>query len=214
MSRIQDVRRRLYLALIKLTRAVGGQILLAEVLNDKGEEDAGAILLWQPPFKHMTHLQPWLLYQTGFLSLLMPWNYGLAAYHRVEVVFEGNIKKMFDDTLKPRGISVDECGFIQMIAANPRYPGRGYASTLLDWQMKQHFKDYPQKPVILDTTTEQGIRAYKRLGFELLAQTFVNTGTDADGLLLKPDASEEVKEKASKVCVQSVMVKMPPTASD
>lgn len=102
---------------------------------------------------------------------------------------------------------------MQMIAANQRYAGKGYASTLLEWQMKQHFKTHPQAPIVLDTTTEQGIRAYKKLGYELLAETPVDTGTDAKGMKLKSDASKDVKEEAKKTCVQRVMLKMPSLAS-
>ena len=209
MTRTQDVRRRFYLALIKLTRLVDGGVLVADVRSDVGEEDIGAILLWQPPLKRMPDFALTLLYQSGLLSLILPWNYGPGSFYRIDQIFEANVKKMLADTLGPRGIKADECGFIQMIAANPRYAGKGYASALLKWQMEQHFEEFPERPVVLDTTTEQGIRTYTRLGYELLAEIPVNTGTDASGFKLRPGAFDEVKSEAKRTCVQRVMVKMP-----
>lgn len=63
--------------------------------------------------------------------------------------------------------------------------------------------------MILDTTTEQGIRAYVRLGFEVLGERKVATGTDARGIALKKGAEDDVKQEAAKICVQRVMMKMP-----
>ena len=209
MTRTQDVRRRFYMALIKLTRRVNGKILVAEVETGSSEKDIGAVLLWQPPFERMPDFALSLLYQSGLLSLILPWNYGPGGFYRIDQIFEANVKKMLADSLRPRGIKADECGFIQMLAANPRFAGKGYASALLEWQMEQHFKQFPEHPVVLDTTTEQGIRTYTRLGYELLAEVLVNTGTDANGFKLKPGASDEVKSEAQRICVQRVMVKMP-----
>ena len=209
MTRTQDVRRRFYLALIKLTRLVDGKVLVAELRNTAGEEDIGAILLWQPPLKRMPDFALTLIYQSGLLSLILPWNYGLGGFYRIDQVFEANVKNMLADSLGPRGIKADECGFVQMLAANPRYAGKGNASALLKWQMEEHFKEYPEHPIVLDTTTEQGIRTYTKLGYELLVEIPVNTGTDAKGFKLKPGSSDDVKSAAERICVQRVMVRMP-----
>lgn len=96
-----------------------------------------------------------------------------------------------------------------MLAINPKFTGNGYASTLLKWKCEQHFEEFRGVPVILDTTTEQGIRAYVRLGFEVLEERHVATGTDARGIALKKDAEDSVKEEAAKICIQRVMMKMP-----
>ena len=131
------------------------------------------------------------------------------AARRIDDVFEANVKTMFKESLTPRGINDHDCGFVQMLAANPAYAGKAYASSLLKYQMEQHFLQIRDTPVVLDTTTEQGIKAYTRLGFELLAEKPVNTGTDAKGFRLKANADEAAREAARKICVQRVMIKMP-----
>jgi GNAT superfamily N-acetyltransferase len=141
---------------------------------------------------------------------MLPWNYGLGARHRIEDVFEANIKHMFAETLPPRGVKHEECGFVQMIVSNQAYAGKGYASALLTHQLEQHFAEFPKAPVVLDTTTVSAIRVYERLGFELLAEKPVDTGTDARGILLKKDADEATREAARKMCIQRIMIKMPP----
>lgn len=196
---------------------IGGFVVVAEVPrsgdNDSaGENDIGAILLWLPPSKRLGALDLITLWRSGFLSLLLPWHYGLTGMYRIQMVFEENVHSMFAKTLPevlPSGLKDSDCAFIQMIASNPKYAGKRYASGLFKYQMEQHFAQYPDRPVILDTTTTQGIRAYERLGFKLLAEVPVETGTDAQGIRLKSDASEEIKRQAKETCIQRVLVKLP-----
>jgi GNAT superfamily N-acetyltransferase len=222
MSRLQRSRVRFYLALIKVTRLVGGIVLVAELPSATATDattatatatpDIGAILLWLPPSKRIGALAIPTLWRSGLLSLMLPWHYGLTGVHRIELVFEGNIAKMWARTLPdlpPRGFQERDCGFVQMIARNPKYARKGYASELLRYQIGRHFAEFPDRPVLLDTTTLQGIRAYERLGFKLLAEMPVETGTDAAGIKLARDASEEVKKEARQVCVQRVMARLP-----
>ena len=96
-----------------------------------------------------------------------------------------------------------------MIASNPEYAGKGYASKFLKYQMDQHFAQHPDKPVILDATTQQGIRAYEKLGFKLLAETPVTTDTDENGFRLKNPVTEEVRQRSKDTCIQRVMAKLP-----
>ena len=224
MTKLQKSRVRLYRALIKLTRLSGGSVTVAEVpskadTNDMRNSsnstlgrDVGAILLWLPPGNRLSTLDIRVLYRSGFLALTLPWHYGLKGFHRIDLVFEGNIRKMWSQTLPnlpPHGFKESDCGFVQMLASNPQCAGKGYASALLKYQLQQHFAEFPDRPAILDTTTLQGIRAYERLGFKLLASKPVETGTDKHGMKLRRGASEEVKEEAREVCVQRVMVKLP-----
>ncbi|EXJ61779.1 hypothetical protein A1O7_02209 [Cladophialophora yegresii CBS 114405] len=225
MSRLQRSRVRFYLGLIKVTRLIGGSVLVAEVpvtatgmATERDSTNAtsatreiGAVLLWLPPSKRLGGLGIPTLWRSGLLSLMLPWHYGLTGFYRVELVFEANIAKMWSRTLPdlpPRGVKESECGFVQMIARNPKYSRKGYASGLLKYQMDQHFAEFPDRPVLLDTTTLEGIRAYERLGFKLLAETPVDTGTDATGMKLTKDASEEVRREAQEICVQRVMARL------
>lgn len=136
--------------------------------------------------------------------------YGLKSIYRLQAIFENNVNQMFSLHVKAKsGFQPADCGFVQMLAINPKFAGKGYASALLKWRCEQHFQDFKDIPVILDTTTEQGIRAYVRLGFELLDERKVETGTDSSGIALKKDAESSVKEEAAKICIQRVMMKMP-----
>jgi hypothetical protein len=136
--------------------------------------------------------------------------YGLKSIYRVQAIFEANVEQMFASTVKPKsGFQSANCGYVQMLASNPKYAGKGYASALLKWKCEQHFENFKGVPVILDTTTEQGMRVYVRLGFELLDEKKVATGTDARGITLKTDAEESVKEEAARICIQRVMIRMP-----
>ncbi|KAF2435973.1 hypothetical protein EJ08DRAFT_655677 [Tothia fuscella] len=210
----QSSRRQFYLSLIKLTRLHGGDIHVNLIRSDEhnGHDDYGAILLWLPPGKQggsiFTELP--LLYQSGFLNLTLPWKYGPGAFHRTDSVYETNVREMFDATLKPRGFNPRECGFVQMLAANPVYAGKGYASKLLAWRIAKHFEEFPTVPVILDTSTEQGVRTYERMGFDLLDERNVDTGTDALGIKLAKGVDESVREEGRRTCVQRVMLRMPP----
>ena len=217
MTHLQSCRVQLYLSLIKMTRLLGGSILIASVPTssdnaDRSGKDVRAILLRLPPFKRMSIFDLPKLWQLGFLSLILPWNYGITGFYRIQLVFEANVKSMFARSLSDlpsRGFREEDCGFVQMLASNPSYAGKGYASTLLKYQMERHFEQHPSQPVILDTTTMQGIKAYEKLDFRLLAQTAVQTNTDARGIRLKTDQDEKVREDGRKTCIQRVMVKMP-----
>jgi GNAT superfamily N-acetyltransferase len=215
LTPLQASRKQFYLSLIKLTRLHGGDISVNMVphSDDDSSEDYGAIILWLPPGKQggsiLTELP--LLYRAGFLNLTFPWRYGPGAFHRIEGIYEANIRAMFESTLTPRHIDPKACGFVQMVAANPKYAGNGYASKLMQWRIEAHLREFPDRPVILDTSTEQGVRTYVKMGFELLDQMSVETGTDALGIKLKKHADDGVKEEARRICVQRVMLKIPPT---
>jgi GNAT superfamily N-acetyltransferase len=216
LTSLQSSRVKFYHALVKLVRLTEGSILLASVpfsspegvQNEPKTDDIGAILLWLPPKKRVSLPRSIpKIYASGFLGALK--SYGLNSLWRILGVFEANVEKMLNAQVKPRGFQPSECGFVQMLASNPKYAGKGYASALLKWQLQRHFEEFEGVPVILDTSTEQGVRAYLKLGFELLDQRKVATGTDARGIALKRDTEDSVKEEATKVCAQRVMIKMP-----
>jgi GNAT superfamily N-acetyltransferase len=232
LTALQKKRQNFYRALIKLTRLNHGDVCVSTVPrsnnqtinapeseNGEGEvatkEEIAAILLWlQPSVQNTNFLKRVLdLYNSGFLALILPWHYGFAGLSKVEFTYESNVHALFTETLAPRSLTEKSCGFVRMIAANPNFAGKGYASRLLEWRMQKHFEEHVGVPVLLDTSTAQGVRAYLRLGFELLGERSVDTGTNAGGFRLKGDESEEVLEEARKTCVQRVMIKLPPVTS-
>ncbi|KEF53235.1 uncharacterized protein A1O9_10683, partial [Exophiala aquamarina CBS 119918] len=217
MSRYQATRVYFYRSLINLVSLWGGLVLVAEVPGPGTANgiNIGAIMMWLPPHVREGTFGMFQVWRSGLLSLLAPWRYGLSGFYRITAIFEANVKSMFEKRLKgvhPGGYKEEECGFVQMIAINPAHAGKGYASALLKHQVEKHFAQYPDKPVILDTTTKQGLNAYGRLGFELLAQIPVDTGTDVRGIRLKTNADESARKLAKETCVQRVMIKVPPGA--
>jgi hypothetical protein len=72
-------------------------------------------------------------------------------------------------------------------------------------------------PVILDTTTEQGVRSYERLGFEVVGRFVPETGTDKDGYKISKKLGKDERVRLSKEAkehtVMKVMIKMPPDIS-
>ncbi|KAL2414685.1 hypothetical protein ABEF95_001221 [Exophiala dermatitidis] len=220
MTRRQKTRVRFYRSLVKLTRYLAGDsnVLVVDVPasgtdGTPGARDIGAILLWSPPGKRIKWYDTLNLVRSGNLALILPWHYGPSGFWRIEMIYEANVFSMFRKTLPdlpPSGFKEPQCGFIQMLATNSKYLGNGYASLVLKHRMDQHFVEFPDRPVILDTTTEQAIRAYTKLGYKILAQMPVDTGTDELGIWLSKSASEEVKRRGRETCIQTVMVKMPP----
>ncbi|KAK7885554.1 hypothetical protein LTR67_010347 [Exophiala xenobiotica] len=216
MSKPQTSRVKFYRSLIRLTRLIGGSVMVAEVSSsgtaNPVDKDFGAIILWLPPFNRLSDIDIITMWRSGMLGLIFPWHYGLKGFYRIMMVFEANVHSMFSKTLPdlpPKGFKEQECAFVQMIASNPDYAGKGYASKLLKYQMDQHFAQHSDKPVILDTTTHQGIRAYERLGFKLLAETPVTTDTDEKGIRLRNPVNEESRRRSKDTCVQRVMAKLP-----
>ncbi|KIW18823.1 hypothetical protein PV08_03112 [Exophiala spinifera] len=216
MTSSQKSRVKFYRSLINVTRLIGGDVLVADIpssdASGDAEKDVAAILLWLPPFTRLGGFDIITLWKSGFLGLVLPWHYGLRGLHRIDSVFEANIHSMFSKTLPdlpPKGFEEKECGFVQMIARNPRYTGKGYASQLLQYQLEQHFAKHPDVPVILDTTTKDAIRAYERLGFKLLAEKPLDTGTDETGILLKGAVEDQTRQRIREHCVQRIMVKLP-----
>jgi hypothetical protein len=94
---------------------------------------------------------------------------------------------------------------------------------LFQWRMERHWAECKDlkagtggkvTPVILDTTTDQGIRSYESLGFEVVNRHVLDTGTDADGFKLKKGLSKEERRRlaaeAREKCVMTIMFKMHP----
>jgi len=103
---------------------------------------------------------------------------------------------------------------VQMLASNPKYAGKRYASQLLKHQLHQvHFAQYPDRPVILDTSTAQAVRAYEGLGFTLLGQRSVPTDSDERGIRLPAGGaaalSEEARQRIKETCIIRAMARLP-----
>ncbi len=221
MTSTQKSRVRFYRSVIRMTRLLGGDVMVAEVDDneaDSSSKDFGAILLWLPPGKRLGAFDVVNLWRSGLLGTVLPWHYGLTGLYRIEVTFEGKANAMFAEALPklpPHGFKQEECGYVQMLASNPKYAGRRYASQLLKHQLHQvHFPQYPDRPVILDTSTAQAQRAYEGLGFRLLGQRSVPTDADERGIRLPKGGSaaalsEEARQRIKETCIIRAMARLP-----
>lgn len=220
LTTVQERRRRFYHAIVKLVRASGGSVLIllttasSSTADDNNEDhhrpektvledgEIGAVLLWQPP-----HLRPtfWHLLTSGFLNLAI-WDYGLRSAYRIEFIFEGNVAEMF----KMAGVDERQYHFVQMLGTNPEFKGYGYGRHLLASQIERcRCRDSESSGcgVILDTTTESAIKVYESLGFEVLGERKVDTGTDRHGIALRTtdEGYTSKKAEADRICRQRVM---------
>lgn len=98
---------------------------------------------------------------------------------------------------------------------NPQWEGKAPARRLLDWAVERWWERERgaggrPTPVWLDTSIEEGVRAYEEVGFEVLGECKVETGADAEGIELGYAADEEVREKARERSRQWVMLRLPP----
>jgi ribosomal protein S18 acetylase RimI-like enzyme len=191
LTSLQRARVEFYLSLIKATRLLGGEVLVNVIspsnssVDSQDPEDVsyGAILLWLPPHKRMGITNLATLYSSGFLRTM--YKYGFTGIHRVDSIFEANIAKMF----KAAKVVEADHNFVQMLASNPEYQGKRYASQLLRWKIES----LGEGSVVLDTTTAQGIRAYERMGFKLLGEIEVQTGCDEHGIKLRKGETSTAK---------------------
>lgn len=197
-------RYAFYRALIKAVRLLKGQVLVNE--SDDEPRIIQAILLWLPPHARLQISSVATLMSSGMFSAML--SYGAAGIYRLNFTFEGNIAKLF----KQANVDDAACGFVQMLASNPKCAGRRASSRLLEWQMARHWERLPSVPIVLDTTTEQAIRAYEKLGFDILGSIPVRSGTDKDGFKLAAGATEEVRTEAKQVTIQRIMLAKPPSS--
>jgi len=187
LSAPQSARLDFYLALIKLTRLLSGSVTVTIPPCTPTDIDPlpGAVLLWLPP-----HARPtvFLLWRSGFLYVLL--RYGLTAIWHL-YCFERDLETLNLSVLSPLGYKREGCGFVFMLAANPEYRGKSYAALLLQREIQVHREHFPGVPVVLDTTTDQALRVYERLGFRELGRRRIEAVTDAEGIKV-PDA-ERIK---------------------
>ena len=140
---------------------------------------------------------------------------------RVLYTFEGNVERMIAKGLKDLGIAdgrEDRLLMCHGCVRNPEWEGRGPARRLLDWTIRRRWEEQRARdggkgkmiPVWLDTTVDDGVRAYEEIGFKVVGECMIETGTDKFGIALREDASETEREEGRKVAKQSVMVRLPP----
>lgn len=125
---------------------------------------------------------------------------------------------MISAGLKARNIaSGDERNLVMChgCVRNPEWEGTAPARSLLDWAIKRWWESERESgrrptPVWLDTSIDEGVRAYEEVGFEVLGECAVDTGADYWGIGLEEGVKEEGREKARRRSRQWVMLRMPP----
>lgn len=125
---------------------------------------------------------------------------------------------MISEGLKARNVAGGDEGNLVMChgcVRNPQWEGKAPARRLLDWAIERWWEKERgtggrATPVWLDTSIDEGVRAYEEIRFEVLGECAVDTGADAEGIKLGSGADEEVREKARKRSRQWVMLRLPP----
>ncbi|KAL8836794.1 MAG: hypothetical protein Q9205_000496 [Flavoplaca limonia] len=175
-----------------------------------------AVVLLLPPHARPSWFEPLVGWRSGLLSALF--GLGLRGVWRVAVTFEGNVERMISKGLKARNVAGGDQRNLVMChgcVRNPQWQGQAPARRLFDWAIQQWWKRERESggrptPVWLDTSIDEGVRAYEAIGFEVLGECGVDTGADAKGIKLEPESSEEVKDKARNRSRQWVMLRVPP----
>ena len=137
---------------------------------------------------------------------------------RVIVTFEGNVERMISQGLGSRNVAKgDERNLVMChgCVRNPQWEGKAPARRLLDWAIQRWWEREKAAggrptPVWLDTSIDEGVRAYEEIGFEALGSCEVDTGADYEGIKLGLEADEEKMEKARRRSRQWVMLRLPP----
>ena len=139
---------------------------------------------------------------------------------RVVYTFEGNVERMIAEGLKNLGVEDGKQERLIMCngcVRNPEWEGRGPARKLLDWTIRRRWESQRARdggkgemvPVWLDTTTDDGVRAYEGIGFRVVGECMVETGTDKNGIRLGKNVAENEREEGRRVAKQRVMVRLP-----
>ncbi|KAI4236067.1 MAG: hypothetical protein LQ349_002781 [Xanthoria aureola] len=175
-----------------------------------------AVVLLLPPHARPSWSEPLIGWRSGLLHALF--GLGLRGIWRVAVTFEGNVERMISEGLKARNVAGGDQGNLVMChgcVRNPQWEGKAPARRLFDWAIRRWWTREREAgraptPVWLDTSIDEGVRAYEEIGFEILGECAVETGADVNGIKLEPEPTGEAKGKARKRSRQWVMLRLPP----
>ncbi|KAL8821140.1 MAG: hypothetical protein Q9223_000795 [Gallowayella weberi] len=233
LTPLQARRLAFYRAWFALVRAHSGTVTLAytpsathpapsssestlQPFTASPSNSIAAVVLLLPPHARPSWFEPLIAWRTGLLPGLF--GLGLRGVWRVLVTFEGNVERMITEGLKARKVAGGDQANLVMChgcVRNPQWEGKAPGRRLLNWSIEQWWERQrvageSPTPVWLDTSIDEGVRAYEEIGFKVLGECAVDTGADFNGIKLKSSATEEAKEKARKRSRQWVMLKMPP----
>ncbi|KAL8678386.1 MAG: hypothetical protein Q9186_005254 [Xanthomendoza sp. 1 TL-2023] len=174
-----------------------------------------AVVLLLPPHARPSWFEPLIAWRSGLLPALL--GLGLRGMWRVLVTFEGNVERMIYEGLKAQKVAGGDQRNLVMCngcVRNPEWEGKVPARRLLNWAVEQWWErerlaGKSRTPVWLDTSVDEGVRAYQEIGFQVLGECAVDTGADVNGIKLGHGATQEAKEKARKRSRQWVMLRMP-----
>ena len=159
-----------------------------------------------------------MAWRTGLTQALL--GLSLRGLGRVAFTFEGNVGRMIAQALKRMDVAdgrEERLVQVQGCVRNPEWEGRAPARRLLDWAIRRRWELQRAEgggqgrpiPVWLDTTIDEGVRAYEAVGFRLVGECMVNTGADKKGIKLKKDATMEQREEGRQIAKQRVMIRLP-----
>ena len=233
LTRLQARRLAFYRSWLALVRIHCGVITLAytasatdcersfttsdpQIFATSPSNSIAAVVLLLPPHARPSWFELLIAWRAGLLQSLF--GLGLRGVWRICVAFERNVERMISRGLKLRNIAGGDQKNLVMChgcVRNPQWEGRAPARKLFNWTIERWWereRDVGRSPtpVWLDTTIDEGVRAYQEIGFEVLGECAVDTGADAEGIKLGYEATEEVKNRAKRRSRQWVMLRVPP----
>ncbi|KAL8672748.1 MAG: hypothetical protein Q9168_002802 [Polycauliona sp. 1 TL-2023] len=227
LTTLQARRLAFYRSWFALVRAHSGAVTLAYTPSSSSPQDPqlfttspsdsiAAVVLLLPPHARPSWFEPLIAWRTGLLAALF--GLGLRGVWRVAVTFEGNVEQMISRGLKARKVARGDQRNLVMChgcVRNPQWEGQAPARRLFDWAIQRWWQRERDAggvptPIWLDTSIDEGVRAYEAIGFEVLGECAVETGANVRGIKLEPDSAEQAKDEARKRSRQWVMLRLPP----
>nr|XP_031857782.1 uncharacterized protein CI109_006804 [Kwoniella shandongensis]KAA5524854.1 hypothetical protein CI109_006804 [Kwoniella shandongensis] len=157
--------------------------------KDGHDDDGGVIVgaaMWFPPnVRYPT--DPVSLYKTGMLGITPKW--GIKGYKRLEIDWEPALHRLAKEGFKSHvgtgkeKTKPDDSIFLQMIAVDHAYRGKGLGSKLLrDGEQLYNGVAPAGSPILLEATEKGPRDVYLKHGYEIIGETKLGKGScDEDG---------------------------------
>ncbi|EJU00912.1 hypothetical protein DACRYDRAFT_22765 [Dacryopinax primogenitus] len=112
----------------------------------------------------------WLALRSGLWKSWFRW--GWTGIQRMDYQYTPRCEKVFRQEMERRGLEMKDAWYLVNICVDPAEQGRGYTSLLMSAANSR----WPEKPMLLESSTPKSRDVYLHLGFELLEQVNLGRG--------------------------------------